>query len=324
MGKKRKKVIKGVVKSVLGVLEMLEEERPEDEPTPAAPKEGTADSDALATTTTDDLSAISVEHQRGVTHTAGLDALKPVASTSTTRTNLASHRILLSCLLLRLLSTTSNLLSSSFQPFLLQSLYHLLAFSSPTSHPLLRTYAQIALSQTAYSTSYASPQNLILSNVDYIINSVSQRLSPARLDPAAPLVLVRMIQVVGREIVPMVQDLVEDVLEALDDWHGYEEVTVGLWAVLDGLIKVMSDEALEAAAEGRALEGERKKEKEGPDPRRDWKAFTEWFATRHDPAPAEEDAVSDEDDPQPKENPRRPFQSSAPPEEEGEGGEGQT
>lgn len=319
MGKKRKKVLKGVVKSVLEMLEGLEEEEARGTTSSAPAQDSTTPStDALAAMD-DPTTAIPVEHQRGVTHTAGLDALKPVASSDTKASSLASHRILLLCISLRLLSTTASLLGSSFQPHLLQVLYHVLAHLSPSTHPLLRAHAQYALHQIAYSTSYASAQNLVLANVDYVVNSVSQRLSVARLDPAAPLVLVEMIRLVGQPIVPMVQDLVEDVMEALDDYHGYEEVTVGLWAVLDALMKVMAEEELGGEGEGERR-GEREESKMGqPDSQRDWAAFEQWFATRHDPAPVDEDGIPDEEDSQPKENPRQPFKSSAPPEEQGEG-----
>jgi hypothetical protein len=318
MGKARKKVIKGVVRTILGLLEGLEEDRPEDQPSTStpAPEEDTTN---IATVTDDPASAISVEHQRGVTHTAGLDALKPVASASTRRTSLASHRILLLCFALRILSTSAALLTSSFQPHLLQVLYHVLAHLSPSDHPLLRAHAQIALDRISFSTSFASAQNLVLANVDYVVNSVSQRLSVARLDPAAPLVLVEMIRLVGQPIVPMVQDLVEDVLEALDDYHGYEEVTVGLWAVLDALMKVMEEEEVDK------FDRDAPRPNTGPDAQADWTTFVQWFDTRHEPAPSMDiDPLAEEDDSQPKENPRQPFKASAPLEEEGEGVEGGT
>ena len=286
MGKGRKKVVRGVVKAVLVLLEELEEEKEET----AAEASPTMKNDSLMDVSSD-LPALSiVEHTRGLSLTPSLDALHPVASPASSQ---ASHRLILASLALRTLSTAATLLGSSFQLHLLQSLYHVLAHLSPTAHPLLQSHAQCALTEIAYATDYASPQNLVLANVDYVVNSVSQRLSISRLDPAAPLVLVEMIRLVGEPIVPMVQDLVEDVLEALDDYHGYEEVTVGLWAVLDALMRVMAS-GVPRREEG----GKEEVRKRGEE----WGEFVEWFEKR---GKEKEDDQEEEEVP----NPRKPFES---------------
>ncbi|KAK4692273.1 TELO2-interacting protein 1, partial [Phenoliferia sp. Uapishka_3] len=257
------------------------------------------------------LPLISVEHQRGVSLTPGLDNLSPVAAPGTSsRDSQASHLLLLISLSIRLLSTSSAILSSSFQPHLLRALYHVLSHLSPTSHPLLRSHAQRALFLISQNTGYASPQNLVLANVDYVINSVSQRLSVTRLDPAAPLVLVEMIRLVGSEIVPMVQDLVEDVFEALDDFHGYEEVTVGLWAVLDALMGAMRGD-LVLKEEGKEGKQGKERRREGPDEESDWSEFEEWWKTRV------EEKRDDEEEEDFGPNPQKPFKSTLPNQEDG-------
>lgn len=292
--KGRKKLLRVVVREILAVLDRAEEDEAEVEDTTPAGSEEVHDDRVLeGSATMDDV--VSIQHTRGLTLVPSLDAYKPV---SLAPSSAASDRVLIICLSLRLLSTTAALLASSFQPHLLLTLYHVLAYSSATAHPVVRSHAQIALSRIAYSTSYASAQNLVLANVDYVVNSVSQRLSVSRLDPSAPMVLVEMIRLVGEPIVPMVQDLVEDIFEALDDFHGYEEVTVGLWAVLDALMRVMG---------GQVREGE--EETSVDTPRDEWDGFTSWFKARND-APKDDDDDEEEDDDSPATNPRTPYVSS--------------
>ncbi|GAA5972241.1 hypothetical protein JCM3765_000881 [Sporobolomyces pararoseus] len=298
--KRRKKVVKGLVRAVIGLMEDLDipEEEVEEEPVlnsqpPSDPQSSTLDS--LAPSTEVDTVPM-IQHNKGVTPLPSLSEYNPVASRATSSLDRASHRILLLSLSLRILATSSSLLQTSFRPLLLPSLYHVLACSSSTGHPVLRSHAQTTLSLIAESTSFASSQNLVLANVDYVVNSVSQRMSVTRLDPSAPLVLVEMIRLVGKPIVAIVQDLVDDVFEALDDYHGYEEVTVGLWAVLDSLLKVMEEDIPpRSEVESVTVKTE------------EFKCFKTWFSRRKDPLD-EIDAPKKEEEGQ-KINPQKPFES---------------
>jgi hypothetical protein len=115
-------------------------------------------------------------------------------------------------------------------------------------------------------------------------------MSVTKLDPSAPLVLVEMIRLVGQPIIAIVQDLVDDVFEALDDYHGYEDVTVGLWAVLDALLKVMEEDVPVSPDEPstRPVESE-------------FESFKVWFGRRKDGR--DEAKLEEEED----RNPERPF-----------------
>lgn len=312
LAREQRQVFKRATRAVLALLEDLEAaSREEDEPAQVRPDVEEQRRDVLAVEEEDDERSTPirlVELKKGVTAMPSLDAYKPVAALSTTRDQRASHLLLLSSLSLRLLATAATALSSSFRPFLMQALYHVLAHLSPTAHPFVRAHAQHALALMADATAYASPQTLVLANVDYVVNSVSQRLSVARLEPSAPLVLVEMIRLVGQPIVPMVQDLVDDVFEALDDYHGYEELTVGLWAVLDALLKVMVEDlpprSGPAVGDSAATRGVPR-----PDVAEDWRELEEWVAHRHDPPVATTADTESATDNLPEENPRQPFAS---------------
>ncbi|GAA5935980.1 Tti1p [Sporobolomyces koalae] len=284
--KRRKKLLRGVAKTVIALIEDLEAE--EDASTATAQE--ARDEPEVSEATTHVLELPAIEHTKGTVSLPSLDNYKPVVARSSSASDRASHRFLLLELAMRILATAATLLKASYQPLLLSSLYHVLAYSSSTAPPSLRVHAQTALAIIAESTASTSPQELVLANVDYVVNSVSQRMSVTRLDPSAPLVLVEMIRLVGHRIVSIVQDLVDDVFEALDDYHGYEEITVGLWAVFDALLKVMEAD----------LPVPIERTKQVPHLDSHYDVFKQWFVTRQ--AQAQEPDL-------PEVNPRKPFES---------------
>ncbi len=143
---------------------------------------------------------------------------------------------------LSLMALSSEILSSSFRPVLLSSLYFLLSHLGSPS-PLISTHAEVALLRISYHSGYATPHNLVLENVDYVINTVSQRMTYKVMSPYGPAVLIAAITLAGDEIVPLVQDIVDDIFDLLDDYHGYEVLASTFLAVLDTLLKAMAKDA---------------------------------------------------------------------------------
>jgi hypothetical protein len=213
------------------------------------------------------------------------------AAKETRRLHVQAQRVLLTSVSLSTLATTSKILSSAFRPLLLTVLYTILAqLASP--HAVVNTFAETALGQVAYNTGYASVQNLILDNVDYVINVVSQRLTPARLSPTAPLVLIAMIRLTRSEIVPLVHDIVDEIFDALDDYHGYEVLASGLLAVLVTLVDVMSDDvsSQDVSPERKQKLAELNRVGKPPNPEDDFANFTKWWNDRQK---TRSDAVND-------------------------------
>lgn len=225
--------------------------------------------------------SLPVSHLRGNTALAStaFNALKPTSSTplEDKRRTHEAQKVQRTILVLRTLSTAASILEDAFRPLLFDVLYHILAqVASPFS--VLREHAAIALTNIAFHTGYASPINLLLDNVDYVVNTVSQRLKYPRLDLDAPRVLVAMINLAGPEIIPFVEDVVEECFDALDDFHGYDALCASLLAVFDALLQ----------AAGKNLDLVPKKEvsrfrKRKPDPVADYAKFEHWLQHRHDP-----------------------------------------
>ena len=60
-----------------------------------------------------------------------------------------------------------------------------------------------------------------------------------------------MIKIGGKEILPMTEDLVLDVLDMIDGYHGYESLCESLWSVLDAVIGTMDIDPPRPVAPGR-------------------------------------------------------------------------
>uniref|UniRef100_A0A0W0FAX1 Putative ARM heat repeat protein n=1 Tax=Moniliophthora roreri TaxID=221103 RepID=A0A0W0FAX1_MONRR len=180
---------------------------------------------------------------------------------------------------LQLLSVTAGILQSRFVHLLIYTLYPILhSLISPIS--FLSTTGLAALNYVTHCTSYASPGNLLLSNFDYVLDSISRRLTRRWLDIDATKVLVVMIHLVGNDIVERAGDVVEECFDRLDEYHGYDAIVEGIVEVLHEVIKVIE-------AEGEAM----RVDDEGHKPLlKPWQAdkekleeFFVWFPERNKP-----------------------------------------
>ncbi|KAG1765135.1 armadillo-type protein [Suillus occidentalis] len=135
---------------------------------------------------------------------------------------------------LQLLSISAGILQARYASVLIQVLYPVLhSIVSPTPHLSLTGLATLHFMSAAMS--YASPANLLLSNFDYALDSVSRRLSRRWLDVDAT---------------KKAGDVVEECFDRLDEYHGYEVIVQGLVGVLGEVIKVIEVEEPPTQKEG--------------------------------------------------------------------------
>jgi len=200
---------------------------------------------------------------------------------STNRTSSALHL----SMYLQLLSISAGILQSRFPPLLIHALYPIL-HSIVSTDSFLSTSGLAALGFITSSTSYASPANLLLSNFDYALDSVSRRLTRQRLDVDAAKVLILLIQLVGSDVVQKAGDLVEECFDRLDEYHGYDILAEGLIEVLEEVVKVVeSDKDNYVSREPDPVVDSL--DNIGDDER--MKSLAEWFSSRHFPPKGEED-----------------------------------
>ena len=138
----------------------------------------------------------------------------------------------------------------SYRPELIDTLYPVLSFlGSPNA--MLRSHAITALDKLAHSCQYASTADLLISNVDYLVNSVAWKLNTYSLSPEAPQILRMMVHLCGAELMPYLDDLIQSIFAALDNYHGYPEWVETLFSTLKAMVDVAVKQPNLAIAQGR-------------------------------------------------------------------------
>lgn len=187
-----------------------------------------------------------VQHQTGIIPLH--ETLKITQPSSSKPAKPIHQPIIHRALCLQLIAVTSGISQGRFSSLFVHTLYPVLhSLVAPVS--FLSSTALAALNFITIATSYASPANLLLSNFDYILDSISRRLSQRWLDIDASKVLGVMVRLVGPDIVEKAGDVVEECFDRLDEFHGYSVIVDGLIEVLTEVTKVIEVDAGTDAAD---------------------------------------------------------------------------
>ena len=238
-----------------------------------------------------------IEHVQGLVTVRGVPGTENTAQTPNPHS--AIQPVLHRALSLQLLAICAGILESRFLPLLLHVLYPVLhGIVSDTS--IVSASALAALNFITNSTSYATPANLLLSNFDYALDSVSRRLTRRWLDVDATKVLAVLIRLVGRDVVQKAGDVVEECFDRLDEYHGYEVIVDGLVEVLGEVVKAIEED------EENMLPRDTRSTFRRPvvvDDALRLDSFVEWFKRRRD-ANAADDLAADSEPPRDSSYPR--------------------
>ncbi|VUC29042.1 unnamed protein product [Clonostachys rosea] len=131
---------------------------------------------------------------------------------------------------------------SAFRPELIDVLFPIVTFLG-SDNPTLQQHGIVTLNSMAESCGYVNVSELIIENVDYMVNSIALRLNTLDISPASTNVLTMMIRLAGPRLVPFLDDVVESIFAALENYHGYTSFVESLFSVLQELVNqaVVSD-----------------------------------------------------------------------------------
>ncbi|KAI6757166.1 hypothetical protein HG531_002991 [Fusarium graminearum] len=148
-------------------------------------------------------------------------------------------------LALEAIAYTAQRSGESFRPELIDVLFPVATFLG-SKNVQLQKHAIATLNSLAASCGYANVSELIIRNVDYMVNSVSLRLNSLDISPASINVLTMMIRLAGPRLVPYLDDVVDSIFGALDNYHGYPLFVENLFIVLKEVVNqgVLSDMSL--------------------------------------------------------------------------------
>jgi hypothetical protein len=147
----------------------------------------------------------------------------------------------LKSLALRALALRAEHAGEDFRYELIDALYPVLhTLATPESQ--LQQDSIVCLNKITKACAYDSTQQLIVDNVDYLTNAVALKLNAFDVSPQAPQVLLMMVQLAGPSLLPYLEDTVESIFAALEDFHGYPLLVELLFKVL----AVMAEEGVKA------------------------------------------------------------------------------
>jgi hypothetical protein len=118
-----------------------------------------------------------------------------------------------------------------FRDELVEALYPVLHHLGSESG-YVRNHAMACLNIIAEACSYSDAGELIVSNVDYLVNAVALKLNAFDVSPQGPQVLLMMVRLAGPSLLPYLEDTLESIFAALEDYHGYTTLVELLFAVL--------------------------------------------------------------------------------------------
>lgn len=130
----------------------------------------------------------------------------------------------------------ASVLGLDFRLLLMTSLYPVLEKAGDESL-LISQSAFSAMCDICEACGYSSPKELVIQNSDYLLNDVSLNLARPSVHPHAPRVLAVMFTHSDASLLPLVADVVQDVLTALD--LSYDQKTPQFCAVLHSLMKAL-------------------------------------------------------------------------------------
>lgn len=129
-------------------------------------------------------------------------------------------------------------LGSNFRLLLMTSLYPVLEKAGDESL-LVSQAAFNAMCDLCKACDYGSPKELVIKNSDYLLNDISLNLARPSIHPHAPRVLAVMFTHSDASLLPLVADVVQDVLTALD--LSYDQRTPQFCSVLHLLMKALGE-----------------------------------------------------------------------------------
>lgn len=135
------------------------------------------------------------------------------------------------------IESACQIMQKDFEPELIDYLYITVEnLASPSSK--VRHFAQ-SCSLTVCETLYnGSVQQMLLSNVDYLVDSISTRLNLGMTERISAVFAV-ICKIAGYETIETFKDVIETIFKMLDYYHGYDELCIQFFQLFEVIILEM-------------------------------------------------------------------------------------
>ncbi len=142
---------------------------------------------------------------------------------------------------LRAIGDSCTILGGAFKEELIDVLFPVIECLA-SANEAVRIAAQhvtLLLARTLYG---GSVRNLIKSNSDYLLDSLSLRLTGESLNPRLPVILVVLIKIGGPDLLNQLDDVITAMFTLLDLYYGYTSLCEGFFAVFSVCIDELKKE----------------------------------------------------------------------------------
>lgn len=144
-------------------------------------------------------------------------------------------------LALRTLALRAEKAGQEFRYELVEALYPVL-HTLATPDDRLQKDSITTLNILTAACGYSDAKSLIVENADYLTNAVALKLNAFDISPQAPQVLLMMVRLAGPSLLPYLEDTVDSIFAALENYHGYPLLVELLFRVLS----VVAEEGVKA------------------------------------------------------------------------------
>lgn len=134
--------------------------------------------------------------------------------------------------------------------YLIDYLFPLLEALTFSNSPNVQFHAKSTLAKIVDNYYHSSLTNLIMDNLDYLINSLSLKLStPSSLSLALPGILLIVLKISGLQLLldNQLQDIISQMFILIDSYHGYSVMVEGFFVVFQEIIRQSSKAYMEKA-----------------------------------------------------------------------------
>lgn len=175
---------------------------------------------------------------------------EPAATSSTVRINEIAYSVALDSVGV----LASRLPFEEFQQdFLVDYLYPVLEAVTLQSSPKVQSHALRALEAVALAHYGGSLEALVMDNLDYLINSLSLKLSMvSALTPSVPAILLVVLDISGMALLlgNQLQDLLSEMFTLIDTYHHYSPLVEGFFIVFGKLVLQIEEHYAQAEVVG--------------------------------------------------------------------------
>lgn len=135
------------------------------------------------------------------------------------------------------MESTCQIMGKEFESELIENLYTVVE-NLASSSPIVRHFAQSCSLTISREIYHGSVQQLLLSNVDYLVDSISTRLNLGMTERISTVFAV-ICKIAGYETIETFKDVIETIFKMLDYYHGYGELCIQFFQLFEVIILEM-------------------------------------------------------------------------------------